>query len=346
MRKKILLLSALFAVTVTVMAQTDVTPARYVFADQKEGPYSYDEAYAGANTPNSYANAVDKFHDGYIVIHNGQFGAGLDAAPNAMYVQSGTSVVNMGGEVGKVLCIKGANSTFPLGKAAEGTFGIGWWNMSLYTKSDLPIETPVRFRIVFKIVENTPDISNGMLSARAYTYAGNPSDQIETFGSSAFIARWEDDGSPKEDENGNLYYDDELWQAAEFDFEAGTEEGIPMRLTLLFSQQAKLPNSAILIKEIKMTLNPVGEPKTETLRIKSSTVANEKVTLDNQISYAILGNQVEFNGLKMGEKVHVYTVDGKMVKAFTANGSNDRIPLSNGLYFVKSESSTLKVLVK
>lgn len=346
MRKKILLLSAFFAMGMTGMAQKDITPARYVFADQELGSYAYDEALPGANTPNSYDKAVDNFHDGYVVINNGQFGAGLSEAPNAKYVQSGTSIVDMGGEVGKVLCIKGTNSTFPLGKAAEGTFSIGWWNMSFYTPSDVPSETPVRFRIVFKIVENTPDILNGMLSARAYTYAGNPSPQIDTFGSSEFIAKWEDDGSPKEDENGNPYYEEDLWKAAEFDFEAGTEEGIPMRLTLLFSQQAKLPNTAILIKEIKMTLSPTGDPKTETIRLKSSAVANEKVELENNVTYAVWGNQVEFHGLKAGEKVYVYTVDGKMAKAFIANGSNDFITLSEGIYFVKSATSTLKVLVK
>lgn len=346
MRKKILLFSAFFAMAMAGMAQKDITPARYVFANQKVGTFTYDEALAGANPANAYDKAVDNFHDGYIVINNGQFGAGLDAAPNAMYIQSGTSIVDMGGEVGKVLCIKGANSTFPFGKAAEGTFGIGWWNMSFYTPSNVPEETPVRFRIVFKIVENTPDILAGMLAVRAYTYAGDFSDATKAYGSSEFIARYDDDDSPKEDENGNYYYEDNLWQAVEFDYQAGTEAGIPMRLALAFSNQAKLPNSTILIKEIKMTMSPVGEPKAEEAIRFSSSVANEKIKFENKVSYAVSGNRVELRGLNAGEKVYVYMVNGKMVKTFTAKGSNDYVTLSDGLYFVKSATSTLKVSVK
>lgn len=346
MRKKILLVTTAFAMVLNVMAQKDITPARYVFSEQNVGPFSYDEAYAGANTPNSYVNAIDKFHDGYIVIHNGQFGAGLDAAPNAMYIQSGSSIIDMGGEVGKVLCIKGDKSTFPAGIAAQGTFTIGWWNMSLYTKNDLPVETPVRFRVVFKIIENTPDLSNGQLQARAYTYAGNPSETTESYKSGNFIARWEEDGSPKEDENGDPYYDDELWQVMEFDFEAGTEEGIPLRLTLLFANQAKLPNTTILIKEIKMTMSPTGEPKNEQIRLTSSSVANEQIIVNDKATYTVSANRIDFQGLTVGEKVYVYTTDGKLVKTFIARGSGDYVSLNNGLYLVKSKSSSLKVLVK
>lgn len=346
MGKKILLVAAAFAMTVNVMAQKDITPARYVFADQKVGTYLYDEAMAGANPPNAFANAVEKFNDGYILLNNGQFGAGLGEAPNAKYIQSGSSIVDLGGEVGKVLCIKGANSTFPAGKAAEGTFNIGWWNMSFFTKGDVPIETPVRFRVVFRIIENTPDLSNGQLSAQPYTYAGDFADATAVYGSGHFIARWEDDDAPKEDGNGNPYYDDELWQVTEFDYQAGTEAGIPLRLTLHFASQAKLPNSAILIKEIKMTMNPTGEAKTEQIRLKSTTVANEDILINNKVTYTVFDNQVEFQGLTAGEKVYIYTVDGKLAKLFIANGSNDCASLAGGFYFVKSGSSALKVLVK
>lgn len=346
MRKKVLLVAAAFVMTANVMAQTDITPARYVFANQEVGTYLYDEAMAGANPPTAFTNAVEKFNDGYIVLNNGQFGAGLAEAPNAMYIQSGSSIVDLGGEVGKVLCIKGSNSTFSAGKAAEGTFNIGWWNMSLFTKDDVPEETPVRFRVVFRIIENTPDLSNGQLSAQPYTYAGDFADATEVYGSGHFIARWEDDNSPKEDENGNLYYDDELWQVTEFDYQAGTEAGIPLRLTLHFASQAKLPNSAILIKEIKMTLNPTGDAKTEQIRLKSTTVANEDIKVNDKISYTILDNQIEFQGLTPGEKVYIYTTDGKQVKLFVSNGSNDRVSLTSGFYFVRSGASTLKVLIK
>ena len=42
MRKKILLVAAAFVMTANVMAQTDITPARYVFANQEVGTYLYD----------------------------------------------------------------------------------------------------------------------------------------------------------------------------------------------------------------------------------------------------------------------------------------------------------------
>lgn len=348
MKTRFLLAPAMaLLLTGSLTAQTNITPARYIFADQPEGIFQLDEALTGANPPDSYVNVVNNWHDGYVVINNGQFGAGLTGAPNAMYIQSGTSIVDLGGEVGKVLCIKGADSQFEYGTAANGAFNIGWWNMSFFTDPVLtPVLAPVRFKVVFKIIENTPDLANGQFATQAYTYANNHNPLSATFGSGDFIERWEDDGSPKEDENGNLINDETLWIEHETDHIAETEAGVPLRLAFKFSNQAKFPNSTFLIKSIDVILNPEGDPvaKKEINLIANPTGIKE--ILDSQLQYAIQGNQITFKNVPAGERVNIYSVSGSLVEMFISNGSEENVTLTNGIYLVKAGSKVTKLIVK
>ena len=54
---------------------------------------------------------LKKYNNGLFAINGGQMPDGTTNT-NSNNLQAGISIVDMGGEVGKVLCINGANSNF------------------------------------------------------------------------------------------------------------------------------------------------------------------------------------------------------------------------------------------
>lgn len=352
--KRNLLLSAVglfFAASIS--AQTDVTPSRYVFSDLSVGSYAIDNAVNSANPPIGYADAVDNFNNGYIIINNGSWQTGQMDHANVKAITDAMSIVDLGGEVGKVFCMKGKDSTFPYGTTASSGVNIGWWNMSFYTdKANVAKEEKVRFSIVFKIIENNPDIINGSVAFDAYTYQGdnlfNPTSKRTIHSSSNFIQRWEDDNSPMEDEDGNYMYDDDLWQKFEFDYQAGEANGIPLRFMMAFSNQSpKFNNSTLLIKSLTLIKGAQGEPVNEALRFKMdpSTTGIVENNVAEKAYYSIEGSNVTFHNLTVGDNAYVYTTDGRCIKSFVA-GVVNTISLEKGLYFVKSGAQSLKVAVQ
>lgn len=357
MKRGLLFSAAILMVAANAMSQTDITPSRYKFAEQPIGTYTIDEALPGANPANAYAPAVDNFHDGYIIINNGQFTSGLDSY-NAKVILQGLSIVDLGGDVKKVLCMKGKDSKFPYGIASQEAEGlkIGWWNMSFFTAStNVEKEHSIRFSIVFKLIENEPDLTNGFITFDAYTYAGNnlynPTSLRTIYKSGDFIQRYEDDNSPVEDENGNYVYDDDLWQKFEFDYQAGDEAGIPLRLMMAFSTQTpKFNNSTLLIKSITMTKDPSGEPEIGAVKFKWNPttvgIQNTKKDTTSKIQYVCDGNNVTFSNIAEGEEVNVFSVNGQSVTSFIANGNSNTVSLDNGFYIVRAGSDVTKVAVK
>ncbi len=72
MKTKTLLLSIVTTLFgIVVYAQTDITPSRYIFADQSVGQYVVDAVNAGANPPAGWAVPVDNFNNGYFVLAGG-----------------------------------------------------------------------------------------------------------------------------------------------------------------------------------------------------------------------------------------------------------------------------------
>lgn len=357
MKRGLLFSAVMLMMAAGAMAQTDVTPSRYVFADQPVGPWAVDEALPGANPSNAYAPAVDKFHDGYVIINNGQFTNGLESY-NAKVVQQGLSIVDLGGEVKKVLCLKGKDSTFPYGIASKESDGlkVSWWNMSFFTSSlNIENEQTIRFSIIFKVIENQPDLTNGFITFDAYTYEGNnlynPTSLRTVYKSGDFIQRYDDDDSPVEDDNGNYVYDDDLWQKFEFDYQAGDAAGIPLRLMMAFSNQnPKFNNTTLLIKSIKMTKDPSGDPEIGKVKMSwdPTSVGTQNLQKDNidVIKYVCEGNSVTFMNLNEGERVNVYSVNGQSIMSFVAGKNNNTVSLNEGFYIVKAGSNVAKVIVK
>ena len=94
MKRKLLSCAVALFASASLFAQQDVTPSRYVFANQPVGAYSIDLASTGANPASGFAGAVENFNNGYIMINNGQFTS--QEAPNVLAIKQGLSIVDLG----------------------------------------------------------------------------------------------------------------------------------------------------------------------------------------------------------------------------------------------------------
>ena len=62
MKRKLLSCAVALFASASLFAQQDVTPSRYVFANQPVGAYSIDLASTGANPASGFAGAVENFN--------------------------------------------------------------------------------------------------------------------------------------------------------------------------------------------------------------------------------------------------------------------------------------------
>ena len=70
-------------------------------------------------------------------------------------IQQGINIVDLGGQVGKVLVMRGKTSTYNVGTAMGDGYAGAWFNMNFYFDKILtPIRETVRVRLVFSIHEN------------------------------------------------------------------------------------------------------------------------------------------------------------------------------------------------
>jgi len=110
MKKNLLLCAALLAGSASVaLAQTDITPSGYKWNETGVVPTISTKYVAGGNLAAPAATSVDVTGQ----YDNGLIGININNADSAKYtsVVSGLSIVDFGGEVGKVLAVRGANCT-------------------------------------------------------------------------------------------------------------------------------------------------------------------------------------------------------------------------------------------
>lgn len=377
--KKIFTLIALVAVmgASTLMAQTDITPSRYRFSNLPVGPYSFDKQFSGANVPVSDADVLNHWNDGFLVMGNGTFSTSLDiTGGNAAILNSAFQVFDMGGQVGKVLMMKGSNSTFPYGTPADAAFNPGWWDMSIFTDpaltpsvaSMLPdgvtgeTATPeqlatatqqatVRFRIVFQIHENTIRSTASLFKILGYTFTNN----AKTVGSDlAYTDAFGSADCANEELNLETFeneyvYDETKWIACEYDFAAPEEAGEPLRFTLKFGDYgwAQLSNYTLLIKEISMIQNPTGDATEREEVFFTPDVSTDINTLPHveALNYYVANGALCLRNVEAGEQVAIYSITGQTVKTLVATGGEVEVPLSNGIYVVQAGDQTAKVAV-
>lgn len=342
MKKQLLSVAAfLFAGSIFAQEDVDLTPSYYKFAEQPIGQYKIMNFFHKANPDMPPAQIVEEnYNNGALIVAGGQF-AGNPNVTYAQDLQAGTSIVDLGGEVGKVMCVNGVNSKYNsvMGmNYAQCTGSLNWFNFNWFmnpenTPTDGTAEVPnIRVRVVLNIYANTLDESANIINS-AYMMsaqnnplpAGTNTAEGVAITSGAFAETYED-GEPAEDENGNYIYDPTKWMVYEWDAYCA-EEGIPMRLKMEMNQ-GNLTNATVFFKEISFT--KLAENPEPILGTRKKTYV--KYSVDPQkVDASIEAVASESAGAEY------YNLSGMKMNA---------TDLTRGVYIVKRNGSVSKVIVK
>ncbi|BEG99439.1 hypothetical protein BSYN_17040 [Bacteroides sedimenti] len=344
MKKKLLYAFSAFLLSGSMMAQeVDITPSRYKFSNQPAGPFTINYVNAGANPPASLAAVVDNFDNGFLMLAGGPAVYTGNGCPAQAAVQAGVNVVDLGGTVGKVLCINGASSKYDNApKMSTSVANLGWFNLNFYTdKKTTPINQKIRVRLVFSLYQNVIDQTNSMMKFYCSTYSNNVNPVNDNnvhvmFRSYDFCKRYEDDpNEPETDEFGNAFYDPTRWMLYEFDTTVPEESGNPTRLKMEI--QSSYPTSAFLFKEISFVTNPTGDPQQRIIKTYTPGLTSAISKIES-LPYTINGNNVTFV-----ENTKIYTITGALVNNA---GANETITLNKGLYIAKTNGKSVKISIK
>ena len=351
MRQILLSLAMLMTAGGAFAQDVDVTPSKYKYADREVGQELIEKYFSKANID---APVFDKVSDIY---NNGAFiVAGKDYAeagqPQAKNLQDGVSIVDLGGEVGKVLCINGADSKFnekynvnypKCGKPLT-FFNFNWFmdpkNTPTISGKEVSDATRnIRVRVVLNVYSNKPGEADNIINA-AYMVSnqGNvmPAESNKATAvavtTGEFIERYVDDDSPVLDDNENYIYDPTKWMVYEWDTYCPTpvdeQTGVPLRLKMEMNQ-GNLAGCTVFIKEVSFT--KLGA---DAKRIAGTTRNKTFQTLTHAVATGISSiNASASNGVK-----EIYTLNGTRVNAGTQ--------LGQGLYIVKEGGKTTKMVIK
>lgn len=328
MKTKTLLFSAAALLAVSnVNAQTDITPERFVFSNQELGEYRIDYFYSGANPVVGWQMAIDQSDNGFFVLAGAAAKLGqseeVPTSNMGQSIQKLTTIVDLGGEIGKVLCMKGQSSNYENGAENIPGADIGWFNYNFYSpKSQTPVNKSVRIRLVFNCVHNDAENAGTLFKMYSSNNLNNPGTSYDKFEPKDFLK----DG----------VYDPTKWEIFEIDVQVA-EDANPPRLKMEV-QSGAWANGAILIKEIKFITNPEGEPVQGEFVTYDSGTSNVAETILDQSAYSVNGNNVTF--LQAGE---VFGLNG--IKVATAK-ARETVQLNAGFYIVRTNGQASKLVIR
>lgn len=289
----------------------DITPAKYKYSTRSVGLEDISGFFTRTNP-----NAVDidnliriKYDDGLFFVCGAQMGN----TANQKRLLEGTSIVDMGGEVGKVLCINGANSDFnniynvsyPKNNSGNIT---GWLNLNWttdpateHTTNGSATAPNIHVKIVMNVYAGS---TNQFKDQNIFDYVktvGKADGKEHSTQSAVIPNEFYTEGS----------YDITKWMTYEFDtYCNNSEDSKPLRLTLNISNSGVINNTTIFIKEISFTKI---DPANKTGFKKSfSTISATALTLDETYTSntikALTGANFTFNRKMASDKWNTFCV--------------------------------------
>lgn len=346
MKRRLLFSAAVLMMAAGAMAQTDITPSRYKFANQQVGPYVFDYFHAGGSNPGAADLQVvrDGFPDGCFMFGGAKVTyTSMDVAATKA-LQAGINIVDLSGNVGKVLCFRGKDSNYKIGNPTTET--PNWFNLNFFTD---PARTPIsvdegvtnkiRVRIVYSAYKNIIEIGKSINTFYCSTAANNvipKGDNGKHLVIPEDFAARDEVGDLDVNEDENYYYDPTRWAVYEFDTWVPEESGAPTRLKIEFPASG---DYTLFIKEIQFLTEVTGNPaKKEIVTYAPNPTSVKKVLGDKQIFYVIDGNNVTF-----ADNAEVYAISG--AKVADANADSP-LTLDKGFYVVKVGQKTAKLSIK
>ena len=333
MKTKALLFSALCLASAgfvqAVGVDEDITPDYLKFSEKEVGQYNLVSYSGQGANPDINTWTKDKMEAGGMAILTGN-NVKSDNSSVAPF-NKGCHIVST--EYGNMLLIKAYGSEEqPELEAADQLVGFAAVNM--YTRTDFPVSTPVRFQFVSKIV--------GPATASNHT-----------------VSVWNFGGATTNvpvPETPSYYPDVTKWWPVIKDLNTTAivgEENIPLRIKYFFPGYDNLSNRAIYIASIKFTANPSTEcPEFDPVMFdgwdtptgdNTSTVIN---AVETKKGFFAWDNQnIYLNEMEMGTQVYIYSLNGSLVKTVTVLDSFVEVPMSQGAYVVKYGNKATKVIL-
>lgn len=327
MKTKVLSLSFSLLVSMNCMwaADEDVTPAHLNFAAQEAGPYEFVHYSSNGSNPATPYPTENLKEGGTVVLTGGQ--VKNDNASVAGF-NKGCHIVSS--EYGNMLLIKGNGSTEEPDLEAGDALG-GYVNLNMFTTTDFPYNTPVRFQFVSKVVGGiTSDYKVAI-----YNYGGSNSNipLPETTTYSTIDTKW--------------------WPVIK-DLDISTITGddkIPLRIKYSIPQ-AHANGRALYIASIKFTANPSDEcPEFNPVTFDGwDTPTGESASaiegVESTQGFVAWDSQnIYLNEMEMGTSVYIYSITGALVKSLEVNDSFMEVPMNQGVYIVKYGNKTSKVVL-
>ena len=259
------LLLATIALSANVMAQetlTDITPAAYDWANQPVGTKMVIKHYDTSwNTPFTFSYTLG----GSEYLENGGC-ISANATSDVQAIMDGTAVVDLGGDIGKVMCINGANSMAQevLGFTTDASIN-DKIQINLFTNPDnTPRKQWIRCKIVLNIFSNEISTTDGIIGNMYFMDADNNNKHADLtmfpenkINSAQFILYDDEGWFPKAD---MLKVEDSF----KGDTYAGrTSKDMPAKWKI-YIPQGGLQKSTIFIKELKFyTIDGYTDDKDE-----------------------------------------------------------------------------------
>lgn len=258
-------------VNLYAQSSQDITPAKYKYSTRPVGQDTIGAYYQGAHPDDATMKTfVKNYNNGFFFICGGKMGV----APNPTNIQKGTSIVDLGGEVGKVLCINGSKSDFNTTQKSDLPqcgFADGWVKLNFLSD---PTTTPtggsknspnIHVKIVMNVYSNASNATANILEGT--NIISRVGGNVYATNGAVVPNEFYTDGS----------YDITKWMTYEFDTYCPGEDYMPLRLTLNYPYQ-KINDATIFIKEISFTKI---DPANKTGFKKSfSTISATALTLD------------------------------------------------------------------
>lgn len=330
--KKILLLTAV-AFSMNAMAQevlTDITPEAYDWAHQEVGTkMRISHADAQWNTDFTFSWNLGSSE---CLENGGCITANATADPNDYAI--GTAVVDLGGDIGKVMCINGAQSGAQeaLGFTTEASID-NKMQINVFTNpNNTPKDNWLRCKIVLNIYSNEISTSDGVIN-NMYWMSGD-NDNLgswftENLISSGNFVQFDEEGDPILDDNEDYVYDKNRWLTFEVDAwnrsdylgyeKEATSVDIPMKFKI-WMPQAGLVKSTIFIKELKFyaiegATDKDVAPSCATPRLTYGPLTPETEGIKNAtVTTQAKKGIFNLSGQRVSTPTHgVYIVDGKKV---------------------------------
>lgn len=252
-------------VNLYAQSSQDITPAKYKYSTRSVGQEDVDGFFKGANISVDLMKSLLESHqnsDGIFAISGGQMPNG-GTSEKSDKLKAGISIVDMGGEVGKVLCINGVNSNFnttfnvdyaKCQKCSDNNFGFLWLNWFFNKTKDFGSleKRNIHIKVVMNIYANENKTSSNVISqivTKTKTNAmvvditkvdekNSVATNIVPVAPTSFLTEGK--------------YDINKWMTYEFDTYCPNDAGNPIRLMMNLPAGA-IDNATIFIKEITFT---------------------------------------------------------------------------------------------